>query len=159
VKFIEIIKNGGKGIGRKGPDELDLRLLELLQHNPRATYAELAEKIGLSRDGIKYRIARLEKRGIVKGYALQLDYSLLGLSNTSLLNVGFVSPEAGLFGELLEFMRGIGVVVSACRTLGNFDCQLQLATRDNEHLNELLQQVKGEFSGKLKTIEVVPVAD
>lgn len=53
-------------------DELDRRLLALLQTNARLPAATLATKLGIARTTVVARIARLEKTGVIKGYGLRL---------------------------------------------------------------------------------------
>lgn len=54
-------------------DDTDNALISLLQANARASTAELARKLGLSRSTVKDRIQRLERRGIIKGYGVKLS--------------------------------------------------------------------------------------
>ncbi|MDZ4321696.1 MAG: Lrp/AsnC family transcriptional regulator [Phenylobacterium sp.] len=52
-------------------DDLDQHLLARLQENARAPVAELARSLGLSRTTVQSRIARLERRGVIAGYAVR----------------------------------------------------------------------------------------
>lgn len=53
-------------------DELDEHLLSRLRDNARAPVAELARALGLSRTTIQSRLARLERSGVIAGYAVRL---------------------------------------------------------------------------------------
>ena len=140
-------------------DQYDVKILEMLAANPRATYAELAEPVDLSRDGVKYRIARLEKRGIIKGYSLKLDLRGIGLANKCFVNLAFLAMDDKLAGEFQKFINKEGVVQEVFKTTGSFDFQLIIVSRNNEHLNTILQRIKGAFPGKLAKIEVVPIVE
>ena len=54
------------------PDDLDRRLLALLQANARLPASTLAKKLGVARTTVVARIARLERTGVIKGYGLRL---------------------------------------------------------------------------------------
>ena len=54
-------------------DEL---LLSLLRENARATTADIARKLGLSRTTVQNRIARLEQQGVIRGYTVRVDDEL-----------------------------------------------------------------------------------
>jgi DNA-binding Lrp family transcriptional regulator len=54
-------------------DDLDKRLLALLGENARAPAAQLGRRLGLSRTTVQSRIERLERRGIIVGYAARLS--------------------------------------------------------------------------------------
>lgn len=53
-------------------DDLDEHLLLKLRDNARAPVAELARALGLSRTTVQSRLARLERSGVIAGYAVRL---------------------------------------------------------------------------------------
>ncbi|RNF85223.1 Lrp/AsnC family transcriptional regulator [Montanilutibacter psychrotolerans] len=53
-------------------DALDQQLIAKLRHNARASIAELASALGVSRGTITNRIARLERDGVIVGYTVKL---------------------------------------------------------------------------------------
>jgi DNA-binding Lrp family transcriptional regulator len=53
-------------------DDLDEHLLERLRENARAPVAELARALGLSRTTVQSRLAKLERNGVIAGYAVKL---------------------------------------------------------------------------------------
>lgn len=54
-------------------DEIDYKLLNLLQQNSRITIRELSEKLFLSTTPIHERIKKLEKSGYIKQYITLID--------------------------------------------------------------------------------------
>jgi DNA-binding Lrp family transcriptional regulator len=54
-------------------DELDEHLIARLRENARAPVAELARALGLSRTTVQSRLARLERTGVIAGYAVKLS--------------------------------------------------------------------------------------
>lgn len=56
-------------------DDLDEHLLSRLRENARAPVAELARALGLSRTTVQSRLARLERSGVIAGYAVKLSPS------------------------------------------------------------------------------------
>ncbi|MBI1197720.1 MAG: AsnC family transcriptional regulator [Phenylobacterium sp.] len=53
-------------------DDLDEHLLGRLRDNARAPVAELARGLGLSRTTVQSRLAKLERNGVIAGYAVKL---------------------------------------------------------------------------------------
>lgn len=53
-------------------DDLDEHLLAKLRDNARAPVAELARALGLSRTTVQSRLAKLERTGVIAGYAVKL---------------------------------------------------------------------------------------
>lgn len=54
-------------------DDLDQHLLARLRDNARAPVAELARGLGLSRTTVQSRLAKLERTGVIAGYAVRLS--------------------------------------------------------------------------------------
>ena len=52
------------------PDE---QLLSLLRENARASTAEIARRLGLSRTTVQNRIERLERQGVISGYTVRVN--------------------------------------------------------------------------------------
>jgi Lrp/AsnC family transcriptional regulator, leucine-responsive regulatory protein len=52
-------------------DELDGRILALLEANGRESATKLAAKVGLSRSAVQERVARLEREGVIQGYTIR----------------------------------------------------------------------------------------
>ena len=51
----------------------DQQLLSLLRENARASTAELARRLKLSRTTVQSRIERLERQGVIRGYTVRID--------------------------------------------------------------------------------------
>ncbi|WP_374658809.1 Lrp/AsnC ligand binding domain-containing protein [Inhella sp.] len=59
-------------------DRTDLRLLQLLQQDARATHQSLAEQVHLSSSSVHERVKRLQREGYILGYRAQLNPDKLG---------------------------------------------------------------------------------
>ena len=55
------------------PTQADQALIALLRENARASTAELARRLGVSRTTVQSRIERLEARGVITGYGVRLS--------------------------------------------------------------------------------------
>jgi Lrp/AsnC family leucine-responsive transcriptional regulator len=102
-------------------DDIDRRIIAALQRDGRQKLADLSAVVGLSPTPLARRIARLEREGIITGYAARVDQDKLGLP----LN-------AFIFVELERHSRD---AVTAFETgLRRFDevmeCYLMTGTRD-----------------------------
>ncbi len=59
-------------------DKKDRLLLHLLDLDARAPAARLAKRVRLSKEGVAYRIRRLEETGVLRGFGAVIDFSALG---------------------------------------------------------------------------------
>ena len=71
--------NGTNGFDLSLLDPTNRRLLEELRDDPRASYAELGRRVGLSPPAVADRVGRLEAAGIIAGYRTEVDPAAVGL--------------------------------------------------------------------------------
>jgi DNA-binding Lrp family transcriptional regulator len=78
-------------------DDIDVRILGLLQDNGRMTNVELAERVGLTAPPCLRRVRALEQEGAITGYHAALDPAALGYNLTVFAMVSLKSQaEADL---------------------------------------------------------------
>jgi Lrp/AsnC family transcriptional regulator, leucine-responsive regulatory protein len=68
-------------------DDIDSRLVGLLLADGRASYAELGRAVGLSAPSVHERVRRLERTGVITGYAALVDPHAVGLGVTALVGI------------------------------------------------------------------------
>ena len=83
-------------------DDIARRLLDELQSNGRASYADLAKKAGLSPSAAAERMRRLEDAGVIRGYHVDIDPEALGLGITALIRM---TADGAQYRPLLAFLE------------------------------------------------------
>jgi len=68
-------------------DETDIRLLNALWNSGRATLAELGKDCGLSAPGVADRLRRLERNGVILGYAPRIGLAAAGFGLTAFVEI------------------------------------------------------------------------
>jgi len=68
-------------------DEIDLKIVSLLQTDARITNADLADKVGLSPAPCLRRVRALEQRGVIKKYVALLDPGAVNLGVTVFIQI------------------------------------------------------------------------
>ena len=68
-------------------DHVDLELLAALSDDPRATVVALADRLGLSRNTVQARMARLERAGVFLSFERAISSSALGFPLEAFINV------------------------------------------------------------------------
>ena len=74
-------------------DEIDTRLLEMLQVNGRTSQHDLAQAVGLSSPAVGERLRKLEERGVIRRFAAVLDPKLVGHDVTAFIAVGIAGSQ------------------------------------------------------------------
>lgn len=85
-----------------GPDATDWRILDVLQREGRATFAELARAVAKSPSAVTERVRRLEEAGVISGYAAVVDPDRLGLPILVLVRLRCPNGSYKPFHDLLD---------------------------------------------------------
>lgn len=121
-------------------DDVDLRLLEALQQDGRAGYAELGRTIGLSASATTERVRRLEESGVITGYRCEVDPEMLGLPVAALVRLRYPNANYGPFHRLLDTTPEI---VEAHHVTGEDCFVLTVRARSMRHLEEVTGRIGG----------------
>lgn len=128
-------------------DEIDRRLLRLLQTNGRLTNAELSERVGLSSSACHRRVQRMESEGVIAGYVAVLDAKASGRTATVFVEIGL----SGQSDDVLDaFERGVAQIpdVLECHLMaGSADYLLKVAARDAEDFARIHRQKLSRLPG------------
>ena len=134
-------------------DEIDIRILSVLQEDCKIAQVELARRVGLSPASISERLKRLEKNGVVKSYAAILDPRALGVGITAYV---FVFVEHPRFeAELLEKLDAVAEVQECHHITGDFSLLLKVRTKNIETFQHLLFHSINSIPGVRQTKTVI----
>jgi Lrp/AsnC family leucine-responsive transcriptional regulator len=111
-------------------DEIDLRILGILQTEGRVSNAELAERICLSPTPCLRRVKRLEQEGVITGYRAELDRGRIGLGLTVLVDIKVDGPRSEDSAAIQEIFRTMPEVLSCHLVSGEFDLMLEVTVPD-----------------------------
>ena len=117
-------------------DDLDLKLLDLLQSDGRRTQLELSREVGLSQPAVAERIRKLEGRGIITGYAARVDAARLGKDITAFIGVSIEHPK--YFEGFAKKVLTMPDVLEAHRVAGQDSYLLKVRTDNTGTLDTLL---------------------
>jgi Lrp/AsnC family transcriptional regulator, leucine-responsive regulatory protein len=119
-------------------DEIDVKILTILQGNARTSNAEIARQVGLVPSAVLERIRKLEERNMIRSYGAQMNAKDLGLG---LLAFIFVRTEE-IKGED-EADRKLAEIpeVLEVHHIAGEDCFLvKVRTANTEELGQLLRE-------------------
>ena len=124
-------------------DELNRRLVALLQEEGRISHAELAERLGVSRPTIIERVKRLEAEGVIHGYGARVSPAAVQKPNVAFVSVRHRhGDDDALEAAFLEALRNEPDVLEAY-TLAGEDCLLLKLVADTPMgLHERLKRLR-----------------
>ncbi|MFP2926113.1 Lrp/AsnC family transcriptional regulator [Pyxidicoccus sp. 3LG] len=130
-------------------DELDHRLVDLLQRDGRATQLELSRAVGLSQPAVAERIRKLEERGIITGYTARVDASKLGKDITAFIGVSVEHPK--YFEGFAKKVLALPDVLECHRVAGQDSYILKVKTANTKTLDSLLVETLRTIAGVTRT--------
>lgn len=119
-------------------DDIDVRILSLLQDNGRMTNVELAERVGLTAPPCLRRVRALEQQGAITGYHAALDPAALGYNLTVF---AMVSLKSQAEADLRAFEQMVAEIpeVRECHMLnGEIDFILKIVAPDLQSFQHIL---------------------
>lgn len=133
-------------------DQIDLDLLAALEADARLSFAELAERHGLSKTPVWKRVKAMEEAGAIRGYAAQLDAAALGFGIEAFVQVTLASDAA----ERFEAAVTAHPAIRRCHaTTGAGDYLLHILCRDIAMMDRLLRQEIARMPGVVRTETIV----
>ncbi len=117
-------------------DGLDSKAVALLMQNGRATWADLAQHLGLSAPAAADRVHRLEERGVIRGYAALVDAEAAGYPLTAFVAVTLDRP--GRRAAFLKRIAALREVAECHHVAGDDDYLLKVRCRGTRDLDRLL---------------------
>jgi Lrp/AsnC family leucine-responsive transcriptional regulator len=119
-------------------DDIARKLLNELQTNARASYADLAKKSGLSPSAAAERMRRLEDAGVVRGYHAEIDPEALGLSVTAIIRM---TADGSQYRPLLAFLESCEEVRECYHVTGGDALMLKVLAPSIAELEKLIMKL------------------
>jgi len=113
-------------------DQLDLRILDVLQKEGRISNADLADRVGLSASPCLRRMRALEEDGFIVGYRADLSAQQLGFSILAFVEVRIARHGGGAGAIFREAMLKERLVVGCYMVTGGYDFLLKVVAHDLE---------------------------
>jgi Lrp/AsnC family transcriptional regulator, leucine-responsive regulatory protein len=134
-------------------DEIDTAILVNLQQDSRIAYADLAAKVGLSVGAVHERVKKLERKGVIKRYRVDVDPEAIGLSLTAFVAVQ-LEPSSTCRTLLPEFTK-FPEIEEVHSVAGEIDVILKVHSTDTKTLEDLLYRIKAVKGISRMTTRVV----
>jgi Lrp/AsnC family leucine-responsive transcriptional regulator len=126
-----------------GADRLstnDARILEILQRDGRRPYADLGAEVGISGPSAHERVKKLEARGVIRGYAANVDPAAVGFG---ILAFSWITQAPGTAAtDLTDDLAAIPEIEECHHITGEADYLIKVRARDTHDLERVLRLVQ-----------------
>jgi Lrp/AsnC family transcriptional regulator for asnA, asnC and gidA len=135
----------------RGLDEVDIKILSVLQDNADLTYAEIAKIVGVSTSTVFMRIKRLKEQGYIKRIVAEVNPELLGYKLKALV---FLSIDVKKFNQVVEALRSMPQIKEIYDVTGEWTLVCTLLVKDHAELSKVLDAI-GSIDGVESTSTLV----
>ncbi|MCX7708282.1 MAG: Lrp/AsnC family transcriptional regulator [Clostridia bacterium] len=133
-------------------DNIDVKILKLLQKNARITASDISNEINLSVPAVSDRLKKLEASGIIQQHTTIINPRKMNKDLTAMM---FISLERPKFTDkFLEFVNQENDILECHYIAGDFDYVLKIVTENTFSLEQLLNRIKS-VPGVQKTRTIV----
>jgi Lrp/AsnC family leucine-responsive transcriptional regulator len=132
-------------------DEIDRRILRVLQAQGRIQNIELAERVGLSPSPCLRRVKQLEDSGVIESYVALLDAAKVDLSFTVFARVWLTGQDEKTVTHFADAVRRLPQIVECHLMAGDCDFLLRVVVRDLD----AYRQFQVDHLGRIKGVQNV----
>lgn len=135
-------------------DDIDRRLLEILIKDARISLKELAAQVGLSSPSVSERVRRLEERGVIRGFTVEIDPQALGYQLQAIVRIRPLPGKLHIVQKLIEEMPEFG----ECDKVTGDDCFVaRLYVRSIERLDGILDHIADKAETSTAIVKSKPI--
>ena len=117
-------------------NDIDNQILHIIQKDARIANVEIARQVGLAPSAVLERVKKLEERGVIRGYAAELDAAQIGFGLTAFI---FVRTK-DCSDEADRLLAAIPEVLEVHDVAGDEDYLLKVRAKDTEDLARILRE-------------------
>ena len=128
-------------------DEVDRKILELLEKDARMSLKDMAAKVYLSSTAVSSRIERLKKAGVIEGFHVQINPIALGYYTKAFINLEVEPDQKKEFYPYIQKCKN--VVACNCVT-GEYSMLIEVVFKHTMALDQFIGEL--QRFGKTKTL-------
>ncbi|WP_435125969.1 HTH-type transcriptional regulator LrpA1 [Halobaculum sp. D14] len=120
------------------------RILEALEEDAQASYAEIADRAGVSKPTVRKYINQLEDDGVIVGYSADVDPKKLSGRTIALVGIDVDSER---YVEATRELKDIDAVEALFTSSGDHMFMAEVSAADGDELGRIISEEIGEIDG------------
>lgn len=134
-------------------DIKDKKLLYEIELNARLGTSILGNKIGLSQEGVYYRLNRLEKKGLITGYRTFLNFGKIGYTGYAVY-CRFQNVTKKQKEKIIEELKQHDHIYWIAGFIGKFDFAFALMAKNIVYFNDMFTEISTKYNDMLKDFTI-----
>ena len=130
-------------------DPKETLLLKIIATNPRKPIIEIAKEMKVTPKTAIQKIKELEKKKVILGYRTAFDYEKLGYDYAKLM-FRLNKHDKNIDKQFNDYIKQNPFIVYKDDVLGGEDIEIELNVKSQQHLREILKDIKKRFGSYIK---------
>lgn len=134
-------------------DETDYKILSILARDARISTLEIARRLDITPNTVKYRIKKLVESGIILCFRASLGIKELGYQRHKVIMTLQNMTEPKIM-QMMEFLRQNPNVVYITEAVGSGDLEFEIDVEHGNQLHDNINKIRAEFGEMIRDFEV-----
>lgn len=156
----KMVKKDFKVIKKTEPiihlDEKDKQIIKLLEEDARIQYKEIADKLDISSDTVKYRIDKMKNQGIIENFAPIINFNKLGLFQFATI-IKFQYLDKNEENKLHDVIEKSSFITRAIKSLNSQEFFLTMVFQREVDAKIFSEEFQKQFKEKIDTFEMFKI--
>ena len=139
-----------KNSGKVRIDKKDIEIIKILEEDGRISILNLARKVNLSHETVRYRLNKLVKSGTVEKFIVRINKEKLGYNIYAVIMIATWNYDKHEWNEFLEYLMKNPSIVSVEKITGNYDIKIAFWAKNTEEFDFISHTIKTKFSKMIK---------
>ncbi|AMO96225.1 asnC family protein [Collimonas fungivorans] len=135
-------------------NNVDQRILETLLKDARISLKELGQQVGLSSPSVSERLHRLEERGVIRGFTVDIDPQALGYQMQAIVRIRPLPGKLQIVQKLIEDTPEF----CECDKVTGEDCYIaRLFVRSIAELDQIIDRIADKAETNTAIVKAQPI--
>lgn len=112
-------------------------ILSILESDAKASYGEIAERVGVSKPTVRKYINELEEDGVITGYGAEIDPKKLSGQTIALVGI---EVKSECYVEAADALRSMDTVEALFTSSGDHMLMAEVRGRDGNELGAIIKE-------------------
>ena len=133
-------------------DKKDREIIKILEEEGRIPIIELAKRVALSHETVRYRINKLKKKGIIEKFIVRINKKKLGYNIFAVIMISFTGTQQE-WEDFLNDMIENEKITAVEKISGKYDLKIAFWSHSSEEMDYTCHKIKTEFAKNIKNWE------
>lgn len=120
-------------------DELDQKILKILEEDGRISYRKLGQKLGIEESTARKRVVRLKERGVIERFTIEINEATFGRTITAFITI---YPSLKHADEVIKKVVSFDEVLESYNLSGRCGVFLKTTFGDIKALNNFINRIR-----------------